>query len=97
MNKKDKLTSKLDPRCPKCGAQFAAGATFRKRLPVGFGFATNDKFQIDVIEIWGYKGFCLGPKCKYEGEVEYKRQHKTLHPASINRKLAKIRTQEHKT
>jgi hypothetical protein len=78
MNNKSEITNnKINPRCPHCGGQFSAEARFYKQLPVGMGFVTS-RFQIDCIQIRGYKGFCM--KCGKNGEVIYSTKHITKYP-----------------
>jgi hypothetical protein len=89
MRERINTMSKLDPKCPKCGGQFSAGGTIRRRIPLGFGFQKSDKFQVDVIETMSYTGFCM--KCGKDGEVEFSRKRKTIYPRSINAKIKAAR------
>ena len=77
-----------DIRCPKCKGEFVVEATTRRRFPTGFGFQNSPAFQIDVIEVKSYRGFCL--ECGYTGEVEFSRRRRTLRPRSINNKLRSL-------
>ena len=76
-----------EARCP-CGGMIAYGATFTKRLPLGFGFA-GTKFQIDVAEIKGFIGECMD--CDQKFEAEKTRRLVTKFPRGINAKLAQAR------
>jgi len=81
------MSTKSNPRCPFCKGDFSAGGTYRQRIPLGFGFKDSSKFQVDVIEVCGYTGFCMD--CGKEGKVEYSRQKKTITPRGINSKIKK--------
>jgi len=80
------MSAKTNPKCPKCGGQFAVESKIRTRIPLGFGFAGSDgRFQVDVIETLSHGGFCL--KCRKSGEVVYSKKRKTIYPKSINNKI----------
>lgn len=78
-----------NPRCNKCGGQFSSGGVRTIRLPVGFGFQHAGKFQVDLIEVKEYTGFCI--KCGDTSPVEFSRRHLTRYPESINRKIREAR------
>jgi hypothetical protein len=89
MSKKNKVRStKKDPRCNKCNGQFSSGGVQIRKIPTGFGFdptGKTDKFQVDVIEVKSYIGFCWD--CGDETPVEFSRRKKTKYPRSINNKI----------
>ena len=85
MTKKKVRSTKKDPRCNKCNGEFSTEGVQKKRIPLGFGFKDSSAFQIDVIEVKSYIGFCWD--CGDETPVEFSRRRKTIKPRGINAKI----------
>ncbi len=79
----------LDCRCPKCKGPCAIEGNITYKLPLGFGFGHNSKFQVDFIQYKGFYGFCMDCDTKV---LFYKsRKIVTKTPKTINKKLKKVR------
>jgi len=79
-------------KCPKrnCGGMLAYSGTYKRKLPIGFGFAPGQTdFQIDLIAERGYVGECMD--CGQKVLAWKWRRHETNKPVNINRKLKAAR------
>lgn len=73
-------------RCPKCKGRIAYEGTFKRKLPMGFGFAPNSTtFVVDKLVQTGFVGECMD--CGQKVLAVKTSRMQRAKPAGINRQI----------
>ena len=71
--------------CPKCRGLVMYDGITTHRIPVGFGFASSHKFQVDYVVKKGWFGQCMNCRCEIFAVTSVRRARRF--PRAINRKM----------